>query len=44
MSHFTNLIIHKDGADIDEILAPFCETDENFFEFYDFTDEIKKRI
>lgn len=42
MSHFTTLIIHKDGADIDEILAPFCETDENFFEFVDYTDEMKK--
>lgn len=42
MSHFATLVIHKEGADIDEILAPFCETDEDFFEFYDFTDEIKK--
>lgn len=42
MSHFATLVIHKEGADIDGILAPFCETDEDFFEFYDFTDEIKK--
>lgn len=42
MSHFATLVIHKEGADIDEILAPFCETDEDFFEFYDFTDEVKK--
>lgn len=42
MSHFATLVIHKEGADIDEILAPFCETDEDFFEFYDFSDEIKK--
>ena len=35
MSHFATLVIHKEGADIDEILAPFCETDEDFFEFYD---------
>lgn len=41
MSHFTTLIIHKKGADIDKILAPFCETDENFFEFNDYTDELK---
>ena len=41
MSHFTTLIIHKKGANIDEILAPFCETDENFFEFNDYTDELK---
>lgn len=42
MSHFATLVIHKEGADIDEILAPFCETDEEFFEFYDFTDKLKK--
>lgn len=42
MSHFATLVIHKEGAEIDGILAPFCETDEDFFEFYDFTDEIKK--
>lgn len=42
MSHFTTLIVHKKGADIDKILAPFCETDDNFFEFVDFTDETKK--
>lgn len=42
MSHFATLVIHKEGADIDEILAPFCETDEDFFEFYDFTDKLKK--
>lgn len=41
MSHFTTLIIYKKGADIDEILAPFCETDDNFFEFVDYTDEMK---
>lgn len=42
MSHFTTLIVHKKGADIDKILAPFCETDDNFFEFVDYTDEMKE--
>ena len=42
MSHFATLIIHREGADIDDILAPFCETDEDFFEFNDYTDELKK--
>lgn len=30
MSHFATLVIHKEGADIDGILAPFCETDEDY--------------
>lgn len=43
MSHFTTLVTHKKGADIDKILAPFCETNEDFFEFTDYTDELKEK-
>lgn len=41
MSHFIGLVFVRPEDDLDEILAPFNEQDEEFMEFVDKTDEVK---
>ena len=40
MSHFIGLVFLRPDADIDEVLAPFNEQDEEYMEFVDKTDEV----
>ena len=41
MSHFIGLVFLRPQDDLDEVLAPFNEQDEEYMEFVDKTDEIK---
>ena len=41
MSHFIGLVFLRPEADLDEVLAPFNEQDEEYMEFVDKTDEVK---
>ena len=42
MSHFIGLVFLRPSDDLDEVLAPFNEQDEEFMEFVDKTDEVKE--
>jgi hypothetical protein len=42
MSHFIGLVFLRPNDDLDEVLAPFNEQDEEFMEFVDKTDEVKE--
>lgn len=41
MSHFIGLVFLRPQDDLDEVLAPFDEQDEEYMEFVDKTDEVK---
>jgi len=43
MSHFIGLVFLRPDDDLEEVLAPFNEQDEEFMEFVDKTDEVKER-
>lgn len=42
MSHFIGLVFLRPSDDLEEVLAPFNEQDEEYMEFVDSTDEVKK--
>lgn len=45
MSHFIGLVfVDTETNNIDDILAPFNEQDDNYFEFIDCTDEVRERF
>ena len=43
MSHFCGLVFLRPQDDLDEVLAPFNEQDEEYFKFVDCTDEVKAK-
>ena len=43
MSHFIGLVFLRPSDDLEEVLAPFDEQDEEFMEFVDKTDEVKEK-
>ena len=43
MSHFIGLVFLRPSDDLEEVLAPFNEQDEEFMEFVDKTDEVKEK-
>lgn len=43
MSHFIGLVFLRPDADLEDVLAPFNEQDEEFMEFVDKTDKVKEK-
>lgn len=43
MSHFIGLVFLHPAADLDQVLEPFNEQNEEYMEFNDCTDEVEKR-
>ena len=43
MSHFIGLVFLRPGDDLENVLAPFNEQDEEYMEFVDKTDEVKEK-